>query len=116
MRAPPARGAAFSFPTELRYALAPMKETQFPDFVVVGNDEVSQFAVEFALLCDRLNVCEEIREGYYSDEARVCDLFDMVTSNDEIDTQVAALDLLGIRPESYLIDALRAVRNYGIQH
>jgi hypothetical protein len=78
--------------------------------VVVSNDEVSQYRRELSLLLDRLDVCEEVREGYYSDEARVCDLFSFLDRREDVDARVAALELPGVTPSTHLIDALRSIR------
>ena len=83
---------------------------------MVGNDEVAQYQHEFVALCDRLNVCEEIREGYYSDEARMVDLFDFIETAEDMDKAVTALGLPGITAVSYLVDALQAVREHWATH
>lgn len=80
--------------------------------IIVGNDEISQFDAEFSLLCSRLDVCEEIREGYYSDEALLADPFDMLATAEEMDMAVAALQLPDVTPGSELLDVLKAVRRY----
>ena len=77
--------------------------------ILVSNDEVAQYEREFSLLCDRLAVCEEIREGYYSDEARVGSLFDMLTTAEEKDAAIAALELPGISANTELLTVLKAI-------
>jgi hypothetical protein len=87
-----------------------------PRVIVVGNDEVSRYQQEFGSLCDRLDVCDEIRDGYYSDEARLGDLFSFLDSAEAVAGRVAALELPGITRSSYLVDVLRLIRDLWAVH
>ena len=78
--------------------------------IVVRDDEVSRYQHEFALLCNRLEVCQEIREGYYSDEALLGDLFSFLDPPEQVAARVASLDLPGITRGSDLLDVLRLIR------
>ena len=78
--------------------------------MVVGNDEISQYQQEFWSLCDRLGLCDEIRGGYYSDEARLGDLFSFLDSAESVAARITTLELPGITRSSYLVDALRLIR------
>jgi len=80
--------------------------------ILVGDDEFAQYQPEFFLLCDRLAVCEEIREGWFSDEALMVDMFDFVTTAEEMDAAVAALELPNVVATTKLLSALKAVRQY----
>jgi hypothetical protein len=87
-----------------------------PRVIVVGNDEFSRYQREFWSLCGRLGVCDEIRDGYYSDEARLGDLFSFLDSAEAVATRVAALELPGITRSSYLVDVLRLIRDLWAMH
>ena len=87
-----------------------------PHVMVVGNDEISRYRQEFWSLCDRLGVCDEIRDGYYSDEARLGDLFSFLDLADAVAARVTALELPGISRSSYLIDVLGLIRDLWALH
>ncbi len=87
-----------------------------PPVIVVGNHEFSRYQQEFWSLCDRLGVCDEFRDGYYSDEARLGDLISFLDSAEAVAARVAALELPGISRSSYLVDVLRVIRDLWAVH
>ena len=88
-----------------------------PAFViVVRDDELARYKHEFSLLCDRLDVCEEIRDGYYSDEALLGDLFSFLDPPKHVAARVASLDLPGVTRATDLLDVLMLIRKLWAVH
>lgn len=79
-------------------------------FEAAPNDEILEYGTELSQLMDALQVCEEIREGCYSDESLIMDLFDRVATDDEIEAALQQLALPSVSPSARIVDVLREMR------
>lgn len=74
--------------------------------VHASRGEIVGLAAELAWLMQALGVEPEMRDGVYSDDSRLADLFSVLDSHDEIRARIAGIGL-SVSPRARLVDVLR---------